>query len=38
LAYSKARLAFEADGRTILDATLDGACPVFEKVEYAKLF
>jgi hypothetical protein len=38
LAYVKARIAYESQGRRILDATLDGACPVFEKVEYAQLF
>lgn len=38
LAYALARQAFEADGRQILDATIDGACPVFEKAEFSSLF
>jgi len=38
LAYAKARSMFEADGRRILDATIDGKCDVFEKIEYASLF
>ena len=38
LAYATARKAFEADGRRILDATLDGKCQVFEKVEFSSLF
>jgi hypothetical protein len=36
--FRKARAAFEADGRHILDATLDGACTVFEKADYRQLF
>ncbi len=31
MAYELARQAFEQDGRKILDATVDGKCPVFEK-------
>ena len=38
LAYAKAREAFESVGRRILDATLNGACTVFEKVDYPTLF
>lgn len=38
LAYAKAREAFENDERQILDATINGACTVFEKIEYKKLF
>lgn len=34
LAYAMARRAFERDGRRIVDATIDGACTVFEKVAY----
>lgn len=36
--YRNARLAFEADGRRILDATVDGQLNIFEKisVEHAK--
>ena len=36
--YAAARAAFEADGRRILDATLDGACTVFQKADYRALF
>jgi len=35
--FSLARKAFEADGRKILDATINGKCPVFERVEYSRL-
>lgn len=38
LAYEKARIAFEQDGRRILDATIGGKCTVFEKVDYYGLF
>ena len=34
LAYEKARRAFERDGRRIVDATIDGACTVFEKASF----
>lgn len=37
-AYQLARDTFEADGRQILDATLDGALQVFPKVDYGTLF
>jgi hypothetical protein len=36
--YAAARRVFEAAGRRILDATLDGACEVFEKVSYRAFF
>ena len=36
--YARAREAFEADGRRIIDATQDGACPVFEKQNYKEIF
>lgn len=36
--YRTARRFFEATGRKILDATVDGDCPVFEKVDYRTLF
>lgn len=35
--FSLARKAFEANGRKILDATIDGKCPVFERVKYSSL-
>lgn len=31
--YRAARQAFETDGRRIIDATVDGACEVFEKLD-----
>ena len=37
-AYALARRVFKADGREIVDATLDGACPVFRKVSWEALF
>lgn len=37
LAYALARDAFERDGRRVLDATVDGRCPVFEKADFASL-
>lgn len=33
-----AREAFEKDGREIVDATIEGNCPVFRKVDYLSLF
>ena len=36
--FQIARTAFEKDGREIVDATVDGNCPVFKKVEYLSLF
>jgi hypothetical protein len=38
LAYGMAKETFEKAGRTILDATVDGKCPVFNKVEFESLF
>jgi hypothetical protein len=35
--FSLARKAYEADGRKILDATIDGKCPVFERADYSLL-
>ena len=37
-AYQMARVAFEKDGRKILDATIGGKLQVFEKVDYESLF
>jgi len=37
-AYSLARDAFQADGRRVLDATIDGKLTVFPKVAYRELF
>jgi hypothetical protein len=38
IAYKLARRAFEDDGREIVDATVQGNCPVFKKVDYLSLF
>jgi len=38
LAFNQARLAFEKDGRVIIDATVDGQCSVFEKADFYRLF
>jgi hypothetical protein len=38
MAYALARRQFELAGRRILDATVGGHCPVFERVEFASLF
>lgn len=38
LAYEKARKAYAAEGRQILDATTGGACRVFSKVNYQEFF
>ena len=38
LAYAEARRAYEAAGRVILDATINGACTIFEKAELSALF
>lgn len=38
LAYMLARNAFERDGRKIVDATVGGKCPVFERVDFYSLF
>jgi len=37
-AYSLAREIFESDGRRIVDATVDGKCEIFDKVEFGTLF
>lgn len=37
IAYRMARAAFEADGRRILDATLDGQLAVFPKIELERV-
>lgn len=37
-AYTMARRAWEADGRSVVDATVGGKLDVFPKVEYASLF
>jgi hypothetical protein len=37
LAYALAREAFEADGRRIVDATVEGHCNVFPKVAFSGL-
>lgn len=36
--YAVARQVYEAQGRCILDATCDGACTIFEKVDYRSHF
>lgn len=36
--YRVARTEYERDGRHIIDATLDGACDIFEKADYRRLF
>ncbi len=36
--YAIAKWVFQQDGRRILDATLDGRCHVFNKVDYRKVF
>jgi hypothetical protein len=36
--YRIARDEYEKDGRRIIDATLDGACNIFEKADYRQLF
>ena len=37
-AYRLAKEAYEADGRRVLDATVDGKLKVFPKVDYDDLF
>lgn len=37
LSYAMARQAFEADGRSIIDATVNGKCQVFEKLPFESL-
>lgn len=36
--YRIARSEYEKDGRRIIDATLDGACTIFEKADYQQIF
>ena len=36
--YSKADEIYKADGRKIIDATLNGHCPVFNKMDYKNIF
>lgn len=36
--YAAARAIYEAAGRRIVDATVDGACTVFEKADYRTVF
>ncbi|HEY4692442.1 MAG TPA: hypothetical protein VIH16_03340, partial [Bellilinea sp.] len=36
--YRNARLAFEADGRQAVDATVGGKLTIFPKVDYNSLF
>jgi hypothetical protein len=36
--YRIARAEYEKDGRRIVDATLDGACTVFDKADYRDIF
>ncbi len=36
--YKLARQVFAADGRRIIDATLNGACDIFEKQPYTEVF
>ena len=38
IGYQLAKSAYKADGRRILDATLEGKLEVFEKVDYLSLF
>lgn len=36
--YKLARMEYEIAGRRIIDATLDGACNIFEKADYRDIF
>ena len=38
ISYQAARAAFEAAGRKIIDATVNGACTVFEKTIIVRFF
>ena len=38
LAYTLARQAFDTENRSIVDATINGKCMVFKKVNYSELF
>ena len=36
-AFAAARRVFEADGRQIIDATVNGACPIFPKAQFPQI-
>ena len=36
--YAIAREVYESTGRRIVDATVDGSCPVFPKADYRRIF
>lgn len=38
MSYRIARAQFEKDGRTIVDATVGGACNIFSKADYKDIF
>lgn len=38
ISYAESRRVFEAEGRRIIDATVDGKCEIFEKADYRRLF
>ena len=38
LAYIQARTVYESTGRKVLDATVNGKCDIFEKIDFASLF
>ena len=38
VAYQMAKEAFIQDGRKILDATPEGKCPIFDRIDYLTLF
>lgn len=38
VSYAEARRIYESTGRRIVDATVDGACTVFEKADYRRIF
>ena len=38
VSYEASRQVFEKEGRTIIDATLNGACTVFQKADYRDVF
>jgi hypothetical protein len=37
-AYTLARDTYDRNGRRVIDATVGGKCPIFEKVEFESLF